>query len=135
MPPSEGKVFGTTLGFLAVLLAVATTVIWFRQARLVAIPENRSMFVALWVLAIALGVAAFVKKTRWFGGIAAVLGILVGSFLPFTVTISRQEVAPGSIKVGERIPDFTALTDRGETFSSVSLEGQLVLLKFFRAHW
>lgn len=126
---------GTLLGFVALALAVGTTFVWFRQVRLVAIPENRTLFVGLWALAIALGVAAFVKRTRWFGGIAAALGILVGAFLPFTVAISRQEVAPNSIQVGETIPAFTALDDRGQLFDSSSLAGQLVLIKFFRAHW
>jgi len=129
------KTVGTALGLSSLLLAAATVVFWFRAARLVAIPENRALFVALWVLAIVLGVAAFVMRTRWFGGVAALLGIALGLFLPFTIAISRQEVAPNGIKAGETIPQFTALTDEGESFDSASLSGQLVLLKFFRAHW
>ena len=134
MAPHPKRV-GTFLGFLALGLALATTVVWFRQVRLVAIPENRAVFLALWLLAVGLGIATFVKRTRWFGGIAALAAIVVGAFLPFTVAISGQEVAPNSIRVGESIPRFTALDDRGERFDSTSLAGQLVLIKFFRAHW
>ncbi len=126
---------GTALGLCAPLLAAGATMLWFRQVRLVAIPENRSLFVAAWILAIALGLAAFVQRTRWFGGIAAVLGIGIGALLLFTVAISRQEVAPNSIRVGETMPQFTALDERGERFDSASLAGELVLLKFFRGHW
>ncbi len=132
---SDRKTVGTSLGFLALLLAVGTVVLWFRLARNVAIPEDRTAFVALWVLAAALGIAAFIKRTRWFGGIAAVLGIGVAAFLAFTVAISRQDVAPNAIEVGETIPHFTALDDRGQHFDSASLDGRRVLLKFFRAHW
>ena len=125
----------TTLGFLALALAGGTLALWFRQVRLVAIPENRALFIACSVLAAVLGIAAFVKRTRWYGGLAALLGIVVAAFLPFTVAISRQEVAPNGIRVGETIPQFTALDDRGERFDSSRLAGQLVLIKFFRAHW
>ena len=135
MTRDESRRVGTALGLVAFALALATVALWFRQAREVAIPENRSIFLALWILAAALGVAAFVKRTRWFGGVPAVLAIVLGAFLPFTVAISRQEVAPDGIKVGETMPHFTALDDQGQSFDSATLAGQLVLLKFFRAHW
>ncbi len=135
MARDDSKKAGTTLGLVAFALAAGTVAIWFRQAREVAIPENRVVFLAFWGLAVVLGVAAFVKRTRWFGGVAAVLGIVLGALLPFTVAISRQEVAPNGIKVGETMPHFTALDDQGQSFDSATLAGQLVLLKFFRAHW
>ncbi len=132
---TDSRKVGTTLGLLSPIVAGGTLLLWFRQVRQVAIPENRALFVAFCVVAAALGIAAFVKRTRWFGGIAAVLGIVTSALLPFTVAISRQEVAPNAIKVGETIPRFSALDDRGQRFDSSSLAGQLVLLKFFRAHW
>lgn len=126
---------GTALGVSALLLTLATLGLWVVLIRRVAIPENRGMFLLLFAAAAALGVAAFVRRTRWYGGVAAVLAVVMSVFFSFTVAISRQEVAPNSIKVGETIPQFTALLDSGETFDSASLRGQLVLLKFFRAHW
>ena len=39
-----------------------------------------------------------------------------------------------AIQVGDTIPRFTAPDGRGETFDSASLNGHLVLIKFFRAH-
>ena len=126
---------GTLLGLAALALTIATLGGWVVLLRRVAIPENRIVFLGLFVLAAGLGVAAFVRRTRWFGGVAAVLAIVMSAFFAFTVSISGQEVAPNSIRVGETIPQFTALLEDGATFDSSSLQGQLVLLKFFRAHW
>ncbi len=66
---------------------------------------------------------------------AAVLAIFIGSLLPFTVAISRQEVAADAIRVGDTIPHFTAVDEHGQLFDSDSLRGHPVLIKFFRAHW
>ncbi len=129
------KKVGTSLGFLAFAVAAVTVTLWFRQINQVDIPENRTVFVVFFLTAAALGVGAFVARTRWFGGVAALLGIIIGSFLTFTVAISRQEVAPDGIQVGQTIPHFTALDDKGQRFDSQSLDGQVVLIKFFRGHW
>jgi cellobiose-specific phosphotransferase system component IIC len=132
---SGTKKVGTTLGLLALVVAAVTVALWFRQINQVDIPENRTTFVAFFLTAAALGVGAFVAGTRWFGGVAAVLAIFIGSFLPFTVAISRQEVAADAIRVGDTIPHFTAVDEHGQLFDSDSLRGHPVLIKFFRAHW
>ena len=126
---------GTKLGILALLVAVACGVLCFHQARQVDIPEDRTAYVVVFLAAAALGVAAFVKGTGWLGGVPAALAILIGSFLPFTVAISRQEVVANGIQVGDTIPHFTAVDDQGQLFDSKSLQGHPVLIKFFRAHW
>ena len=59
----------------------------------------------------------------------------MGSFFPFSVAISRQEVATNGIQVGETIPHFSAIDDNSQRFDSESLQGQVVLMKFFRGHW
>ena len=104
---------GTILGFAALFVALATTWLWFRAARLVEIPENRIVFIAFWVAAIGLGVATFVRRTRWFGAIPAVLGAAIGAFLLFTIGISRQEVGTTGIQVGQTIPAFQAVDRNG----------------------
>ena len=129
------KKLGTTLGLLAFAVAVVTVALWSRQISQVDIPENRAVFVAVFLTAAALGVGAFVAGTRWFGGLAAVLAIFLGSLLPFTVAISRQEVAADTIRAGDVIPHFTAIDEHGQIFDSKSLHGHIVLIKFFRAHW
>ena len=92
-------------------------------------------FVAAFLTAVALGVAAFVKGRSWIGGVAAVPAILIGLFFPFTMAISRQEAASDAIRVGDTIPRFTSVDERGEPFDSETLRGHPVLIKFFRAHW
>ena len=129
------KKVGTSLGLLAFAVAAVTVMAWFRQINQVEIPENRTAFVVFFLTAAALGVGAFVARTRWFGGVAAVLAILIGSFFPFTVAISRQEVAADSIRVGDSIPVFSALDENGEVFESTTLAGKPTLIKFFRGHW
>ncbi len=126
---------GTQFGLLALVLAVGCTRLWFYQAENVALPENRMLFLAAWLSAVALGIAAFVKKAGWLGRIAAVPAIIIGLFLSFTVSISEQILPPNAIQVGEMIPSFSAPDDRGQVFDSARLRGNPVLIKFFRAHW
>ncbi len=129
------KKTGTTLGFVALAVVILTVALWFRQANLVAIPEDRTLFVAAFLMAAGLGVAAFAIGTRWFGGVPAILAIAAGLFIPFTIAISPQQVAENPIRVGDTIPVFTALDDAGDRFRSGELTGSPVLIKYFRGHW
>jgi hypothetical protein len=122
------------IGIAAPVLAIGCTLLWFSQNRTVGIPEDRTLFVAFWLAAAALGVAALVKA-GWIGRVAAVPAIAIGLFLPYTVSISEQILPPGAIQVGETIPAFSAPDQRGEIFDSARLRGHPVLIKFFRAHW
>ena len=131
----ETKKLGTTLGFSAFSVAAVTVALWFRQINQVDIPENRATFVIFFLTAAALGVSAFVARTRWFGGVPAVLAIIPGLFFPFSVAISPQDVVENGIRVGATIPHFKAVDDKGRVFDSASLRGQTVLMKFFRGHW
>ena len=131
----RSKKLGTSLGFAALGLAVLTLLAWFRQINQVDIPDNRILFVVSFLSAAALAVGAFVMRTRWFGAIPALVAIVIGVFFPFTMTISRQEVATTGIQVGQAMPPFKALDRHGEWFDSASLEGKPVLIKFFRGHW
>ena len=126
---------GTKLGILALVVAVSCVAVWNYHISQVDIPENRALFVAAFLTAVALGGAAFVKGSGWIGGVAAVPAILIGLFFPFTMAISRQEVASDAIQVGDTIPRFTSVDERGEPFDSETLRGHPVLIKFFRAHW
>jgi len=132
---TRSKKLGTILGFAAFALAASTLAVWFRQIERVAIPENRVVFVVFFLGAVALAIAAFVLRTRWFGAIPALLAIAIGAFFPFSMAISRQEVATTGIQVGQVVPHFEALDRNGERFDSTSLAGKPVLMKFFRGHW
>ena len=129
------KKVGTTLAVLALVVAAATVALWFRQIGQIDIPEDRTTYVIFFLSAAALGVGAFVAGVRLFGGVTAALAIIIGSFFPFTVAISRQEVAANTIRVGDSIPVFSALDENGEVFESKTLAGKPALIKFFRGHW
>jgi CHASE2 domain-containing sensor protein len=126
---------GTKFGLLAFVVAIGCTIAWFSAAREVDLPSTRAGFVAVWLSAVAFGVTAFVKGPGWIGVLPALAGIVIGGFLTFTVYISPQEVASDAIQVGDTIPPFTSVDDRGQAFDSASLDGKPVLMKFFRAHW
>ncbi len=126
---------GTKLGLAALATAIVFAVAWFAVNRQVGIPDDRTFFVVGFLVAAALGIASFVRGTRWYGGLAAVFAILIGISLPFTMSISRQDVAASAIQVGDTIPRFAAVDAFSNSFDSESLHGHLVLIKFFRAHW
>ena len=126
---------GTPYAWAGLALAAAVLSLWILLTMQVAIPENRSVFVIAFFSAAALGVAAFVRGVSWVSGPAAGLAVVIGLFVPFTIGVSRQEVATASIQVGDVIPAFTGLDEHGATFDSAALDGRLVLIKFFRAHW
>ena len=86
---SEGRRLGTALGFARLTVAVATVALWFHLVDLVAIPDDRTLFVVVFLLPLALGITAFVRRTRWYGSIAAVLGAGIGLFLLAMTAISR----------------------------------------------
>lgn len=126
---------GTKLGILGLVVALLCGGMWSYLSRRVAIPEDRTLFVIGFLLALALGLGAFVRGTRWYGGLAAVVAILIGTLVPFTIAVSRQDVGVGAVQVGDTMPHFRAVDEFGEWFDSESLQGHLVLIKFFRAHW
>jgi Peroxiredoxin len=123
------------MGVIAFLLSVGTLALWIRGIRRVSLPANRTPFVAAWSAAAGLAIAALVGGPGWIGGVLATLGLVLGLFLLFTITISAQKVTPEAIRVGMTIPHFTALDEHGATFDSGALAGNPVLLKFFRGHW
>ncbi len=121
---------------LASLVVVATSIgLWIRATKRLEIPKNRTGFVAAWIVAASLGVAALAGEPGWLGGIAAGLAVFATAFLLLTVAIGGQKVAGNAIRVGNTIPAFTANDEHGQAFDSQSLAGHPVLIKFFRGHW
>ncbi len=127
---------GTKLGLLAFALAVGSALVWFRLTRMVNLPDDRTVFVIVFLAAALMGGLAYVKGTSFWGGIPPAAAIVIGLFLPFTISVSEQTVEGDRvIAVGDVIPHFTALDASGELFDSDALHGHLLLIKFFRAHW
>ncbi len=125
----------TVLGFVALLIVGGALALWFRAARRVRLPRDRSGYVATWLGGAALGVAALGGGPGWLGGVPAALAVLGGVFFSFTVSISAQKLGADAIQVGDPLPDFAAPDENGEPVSLASLSGQPLLLKFFRGHW
>lgn len=123
------------LGFASLAVTLVAVFFWFRAIRSVAIPDDRRPFVGAWLLAVALGIAALLGSPGRIGRVPALFGAGTAGVFLFTVAISRQKLGADAIRVGDRIPSFTATDEHGEVFHSESLSGHLVLIKFFRAHW
>ena len=127
---------GTKIGLFAAVLAGLTTRYWFHLTGQVALPSDRTGFALVFLLCAVLGVLAFIKRTSWLGAVPPVFAIVVGLFFPATMLLSEQVISPdAAIEVGDRIPRFTSIDDAGVEFDSRSLNGHLLLIKFFRAHW
>ncbi len=126
---------GTPLALLGLAIVVGSAALWFRRMYQVRIPRNRTPFIVVWLSGGALGLIALFQGTGWIGGTAAVLAIGFAAFVMFTVSISRQILAEGAIRVGARLPAVLAPDENGESFELSSLAGRPVLLKFFRGHW
>jgi hypothetical protein len=125
----------TVLGVLALALVAGTVVLWFQRVKRVQIPEDRRGFVAGWAGGAALGAIALSQSPDWVGAIPAIIAALGGTFLSVLVYVSPQAVGEDAIRVGESLRAFTALDENGDAFSSASLGGKPVLMKFFRGHW
>ena len=123
------------LGWLALALIVGATVHWFRRALNVSLSGSRAPYVGAWALGAVLGVVALFGQPGWLGGVPAGLAAFAGFFLLGLVAISRQQVAPDAVRVGDRLRDFTAPDEQGEPFTLSGIEGRPILLKFFRGHW
>ena len=127
---------GTKIGIAAFALALGSAVLWFYMTRTVGLPDSRAGFVIAFVGAAALGLFAYFRGVGILGAVPPALAILIGGFLTFTIYISPQALDnTRAIAVGDTIPQFTAPDGNGEIFDSASLNGHLVLIKFFRAHW
>ncbi len=121
-----------TLGLIALLVVLGTTVRWFWRMWRVNIPQTPYLFQALWGAGFVLGIVALQQGS---GGSVAGWAVGVAGLLLFLSSTGAQKVTGEMIKVGDSLPAFTAPDDSGETFDSTSLAGSKVLLKFFRGHW
>jgi hypothetical protein len=125
----------SVLGWLALLVIGASTAEWFRRARAVALGGSRAPYVAAWALGAGGGIVALMGSPGLPGGVAAGVAAFAGLLFLGLFAISRQAVAPGAVKVGDRLRDFTALDEHGDPFTLSSTFGHPILIKFFRGHW
>ena len=125
----------TITGFFALILAVATFVVWFRKMVQVNIPDNRIVFHSLMAIAIAAGVYTWMNDAHWSANTTATLAIIAGCFWFILRAQSSQSTAPPAVTVGGEILNFSAPDEDGNTVELSSMHGNPFLLKFFRGHW
>ncbi|MEM9621276.1 MAG: hypothetical protein AAF993_06475 [Pseudomonadota bacterium] len=122
-------------GLSALILVVASAIVWFRAALAVNLPKNRTPYVVIWVISAVLAVTALTGTPGWLGGGAAVIALLGSAFFLFTVSISQQKLGDQAIRPGATIPAFSAPDETGTIIESSTFSGQPLLIKFFRGHW
>ena len=83
------------LGWMSIAVMAASVRLWIRAFKRVEIPENRSGFVAAWVIGAALGVVALMGEPGLLGGVPAGIGAGASAFFLLTVAIGKQKVAAG----------------------------------------
>jgi cytochrome oxidase Cu insertion factor (SCO1/SenC/PrrC family) len=107
--------------------------VWAWLAFTVRIPANRMPFIAAWSGGAMLGVIALVQSGS--SAAAWVATGIGGSLVFLALTGGQRATAPASVRVGDRLPSFTASDEHGQPFDIRSLAGSPLLLKFFRGHW
>jgi hypothetical protein len=126
---------GTVLGVAALLVVAGTFALWGQRIKHVQIPADRRGFVAGWAGGAVLGIIALSQGGGWVGAVPAVIAAIAGTFFSVLVYVSPQAAGDNAIRVGETLRGFTALDENGDEFSSASLAGKPILMKFFRGHW
>lgn len=123
------------MALAALTVFVASGARWLGNMRRVTIPDRRWPFLLAWGAAAVLGVASFTEPgAGWVSAVPAVLAAVGGAGMLSLYALGVQRAA-SPIGVGEHIPVFTALDEQRRRFESPSLDGTLVLIKFFRGHW
>lgn len=122
------------LGVLALAIVGGTGWLWYRLIQDVAVPRNRTPYLAAFVAGGVLGVAAIFQ-----GGFVGILtgGVAALGGLGFSALrlVSGQAPNEPAVKVGEKMLSIVAPDETGAEFDLASLTGRPYLLKFFRGHW
>ena len=125
----------TFAGFFAFFVAVAALAVWFQKVKQVNIPANRIVFHCLMAIVISAGIYTWVGDAHWAANTAATLAIIVACLWFILRAQSSQTSAGPVVTVGEKILDFSAADEDGNTVDLSSMYGNPFLLKFFRGHW
>jgi len=126
---------GIHLSLAAFMLVWSTGLRWVHLINSVALPEKRGGFLFCMLTGFGLSLSSFFFNPGWIGGTLSVLALLPSSFFIYTWSISGQQGGAGKLQSGTALLAFTGIDDQGNLFDSRTLDGQPVLLKFFRGHW
>jgi hypothetical protein len=61
--------------------------------------------------------------------------LIMGPLFFFLLSQRKTPIGRLTVRVGDRLPEFSAVDSSGAPFRSPQLAGQRILLKFFRGHW
>lgn len=71
----------------------------------------------------------------WLALVLAPVSVGNTAFFLWLLTQAPTPDTQPAVAVGDPLPAFAAITHDGRAFSSAELEGDRVLIKFFRGHW
>jgi cytochrome oxidase Cu insertion factor (SCO1/SenC/PrrC family) len=126
---------GTILGIGGGALELVLSARWLWQMRRVRIPKDLRPIIAAHLVAVALGVAAFVLGASAPGRVSAAVAIVGGGVFLALQTQSRQARVAPAVAIGGPVIEFTLPDHEGRPFDLATLRGKPFLLKFFRGHW
>jgi peroxiredoxin len=126
---------GNLFAAAAIVVTAISVYIQYRQVKAVAVPMVPWGQFTLWVIGLALGITAFVSGVNILLVVPLSVAVIINVFFFIIVAISKLPSVQPAIEVGSPYIDFTATDSEGRQFTLSSLEGEPILLKFFRGHW
>ena len=123
------------LGLLALGVVAVTGWRWFRLIKEVAIPRNRSIYMAGFVCGGLIGLVAAFGSSGLVSTIAGGLAAFGGLTFAALRMQSAQRPNEPAVSVGGTMLAFSAPDETGADFDLSKLAGKPYLLKFFRGHW
>jgi cytochrome oxidase Cu insertion factor (SCO1/SenC/PrrC family) len=126
---------GPVLAIAAFTLIAIAIGLWVRLIARVEIDEGRRLPSMMVVSAFVLGLIALSQSPGLFGGILAGATVAVAAVAFLLQALASQSGQSPAFAVGDALPSFSALDDRGEPFDLARLNGRPILMKFFRGHW
>ncbi|MCA9937978.1 MAG: redoxin domain-containing protein [Anaerolineales bacterium] len=123
------------LGLLAMIIVRANRAWYRRKIKNIQVPRKPITHQLLAALGVAVAIFTFTRPLDVIGFLLAAVALLAG--IRFIYTSLSSHIPPKSfaVRIGEPVPDFTALDGDGNAFTLSSLRGRPVLVKFFRGHW
>ncbi len=132
------------VNIIAILGLVITTAVWLGYLMAIPqenVPERPYIHTALIVLGMGLSLWAMIRpfiQNESFPTLPIILGLMtlsLGGLFLYLLTIATLPDTQLAVKVGDRLPRFEVVDDKGGIVDTAVWHNQRLLLKFFRGHW